>query len=85
MQLAQAHLRSANSNLVLIESGCTLVAAVTCDTSRVLTLFVLVWLARVWLVVFLPVVCVISRLMGRPRPGSGCGYGTPILFSTCVL
>ena len=43
MQLGQPQPGFASSSLALVESGRTLVGMVTCDTSRMLTLFVLVW------------------------------------------
>jgi len=51
MQLGQPQPGFANQSLAPYESGWTSVTAVTCDTSRMLTLFVWVWLTRVWTLV----------------------------------
>ena len=57
----------ANRILAQVERDLTSVTMVTCDTSRMLTSFILIWLIRVRLIVVQrPVDCMTSR--GQPQP-----------------
>jgi len=52
IQLSQPQPRIANRSKALVKSDWSLVTIVTCDTAWMLTLFVLAWLSRVWLIIW---------------------------------